>query len=191
MTATAYVLSPNDVASTSSSGTASAGSARHARTDLLPGGAMSAARGLLRELIERRLWPVAVLLLIAAVAVPIYLGRSTAQDAAVAPPSAAQPDAPTSKAAVTIEAQAERRPPRRRAQPVQAAARAEGPLPSRTDDHHAGGGDDHRTTGGSTGSGSDGSVPPVRATGTGTGTGTGDRHERREPPPSTRSTPTT
>jgi hypothetical protein len=67
---------------------------------------MSGARGLLRELIERRLWPVAVLLLVAAVAVPMYLGRSTAQDAAVAPVATAQPDATASKAAVSIEAQA-------------------------------------------------------------------------------------
>ena len=38
---------------------------------------MNAVRGLLRDIVERKLWPVAVLLLVAAVAVPIYLGRSS------------------------------------------------------------------------------------------------------------------
>ena len=39
---------------------------------------MNAVRGLLRELVERRLWPVAVLLVAAAVAIPIYIGRTSA-----------------------------------------------------------------------------------------------------------------
>ena len=85
--------------------------------------------GLLRDLIERRLWPVAVLLLAAAVAVPIYLGRSSAQDTAATAPAAGaaggcrqgvqggrDPRGPGGR----------RRPRRQRAQPLQAAARAQG-----------------------------------------------------------------
>jgi hypothetical protein len=65
---------------------------------------MNAFRGLLRDLVDRKLWPVAVLLLIAAIAVPLYLGRSSADvvDAPLPTPSA-QDAAKTSKAAVTLE----------------------------------------------------------------------------------------
>lgn len=65
---------------------------------------MNVARGLLHDLIARRLWPVAILLLAAAIAVPVYLGRdsSDASDAPlpVAPTSQA---AKASKAAVTLD----------------------------------------------------------------------------------------
>jgi hypothetical protein len=136
---------------------------------------MSGARGLLRELIERRLWPVAVLLLVAAVAVPMYLGRSTAEDAAVAPVVTAQPDATASKAAVSIEAQAEldrrggvRNPFKQLHVPK--AATPSTTTGATTSTPAAG----TTTTGGSTGSGSGGAVPPVTSGGTGgTGTGTG------------------
>ena len=67
---------------------------------------MSAIRGVLRDLVARKLWPIAVLLLAAAVAVPIYLGRASAQDA---PPPATnlQADAgKVSKAAVKVDADA-------------------------------------------------------------------------------------
>jgi hypothetical protein len=65
---------------------------------------MKAVRGLLQDLVERRLWPVAVLLLAAAVAVPVYLGRSASDEGAPSPPAGQSADAgKTSKAAVTIE----------------------------------------------------------------------------------------
>ena len=69
---------------------------------------MNAVRGLLRDIVERKLWPVAVLLLVAAVAVPIYLGRSSSEDAgAPLPATNLQADAAkASKAAVSIEEQA-------------------------------------------------------------------------------------
>ena len=69
---------------------------------------MNAVRGLLRDIVERKLWPVAVLLLVAAVAVPIYLGRSSSQDAGTPLPATnLQADAAkASKAAVSIEEQA-------------------------------------------------------------------------------------
>jgi hypothetical protein len=64
---------------------------------------MKAVRGLLRDLIERRLWPVAVLLLAGAVAVPVYLGRPSSDDGA-APPVTQQADiGKVSKAAVSLE----------------------------------------------------------------------------------------
>ena len=86
---------------------------------------MSAIRGVLRDLVDRKLWPIAVLLLAAAVAVPIYLGRASADETPL-PATSLQADAgKVSKAAVKVDdaATAERRAPRRRAQPLQAAAR--------------------------------------------------------------------
>ena len=92
--------------------------------DRLGGDPMSAIRGVLRDLVERKLWPVAVLLLAAAVAVPLYLGRASADDAPL-PATSLQADAgKVSKAAVRVDDA--RRPTttsRRRAQPLQAAAR--------------------------------------------------------------------
>jgi hypothetical protein len=69
---------------------------------------MNAVRGLLRDLVERKLWPVALVLLIAAVAVPVYLGRSSSDEAGIPLPATnLQADAgKTSKAAVSIEDQA-------------------------------------------------------------------------------------
>jgi hypothetical protein len=65
---------------------------------------MNAVRGLLRDLVERRLWPVVLLLVVAAVALPVYLGRSSSNqsDAPLTVPTAASgPKA--SKAAVTLD----------------------------------------------------------------------------------------
>jgi hypothetical protein len=65
---------------------------------------MKAIRGLLRDLVERRLWPVAVLLLAAALAVPVYLGRSSSADETPLPPPTEHADlGKTSKAAVTLD----------------------------------------------------------------------------------------
>ena len=61
---------------------------------------MSALRNLVRDLVERRLWPVALVLVAALAAVPVVLGRS-APDAA---PTAAVPAAPASGAAATSDA---------------------------------------------------------------------------------------
>jgi hypothetical protein len=64
---------------------------------------VSAIRGVLRDLVERKLWPIAVLLLAAAVAVPIYLGRASADDAAP-PATNMQADAgKVSKAALKVD----------------------------------------------------------------------------------------
>src|SRR4029453_13927472 len=65
--------------------------------------AMKAIRGVLQDLVERKLWPVAVLLLAAAVAVPVYLGRSASDADPPLPPTTQHADTKTSKAAVTIE----------------------------------------------------------------------------------------
>jgi hypothetical protein len=62
-------------------------------------------RNLIRDLVERRLWPVALLLVAAAVAVPVYLGRSKddgASDAGL-PAATAQVGAKASKAAVKLD----------------------------------------------------------------------------------------
>ena len=64
---------------------------------------MSAIRGVLRDLVDRKLWPIAVLLLAAAVAVPMYLGRASADDAPL-PSTSLQADAgKVSKAAVKVD----------------------------------------------------------------------------------------
>jgi hypothetical protein len=62
-------------------------------------------RNLIRDLVERRLWPVALLLVAAAVAVPVYLGRSKddgGSDAGL-PAATAQVGAKASKAAVKLD----------------------------------------------------------------------------------------
>ncbi len=64
---------------------------------------MSAIRAVLRDLVERKLWPIAVLLLVAAVAVPMYLGRASADEAPL-PATSLQADAgKVSKAAVKVD----------------------------------------------------------------------------------------
>jgi hypothetical protein len=57
----------------------------------------------LRDLVERKLWPIAVLLLAAAVAVPMYLGRASADETPL-PATSLQADAgKVSKAAVKVD----------------------------------------------------------------------------------------
>jgi hypothetical protein len=71
---------------------------------------MNAVRGILRDLVERRLWPVALLLVVAAVAVPVYLGRASSDDGAVDAPlpgATAQTDVKASKAAVSLDESAD------------------------------------------------------------------------------------
>jgi hypothetical protein len=62
-------------------------------------------RNLLSDLVERRLWPVALLLVAAAVAVPVYLGRSSDDGAtdAGSPAATAQAGPKASKAAVKLD----------------------------------------------------------------------------------------
>jgi hypothetical protein len=132
---------------------------------------MSAVRGLLRELVERRLWPVAVLLLAAAVAIPIYIGRTSADAGpAVAPGVNQQANAgKTSKAAVSIEDPAAgddrrggvRNPFKQRHVPKQDTTdKPASPTGGTTPD-----------AGGSAGAGSDGGEPPLDPTGGTGGTG--------------------
>lgn len=65
---------------------------------------MNAVRGLLRDLVERRLWPIAILLVVAAVAVPVYLGKSSSDESdAPLPAAPANQGAKVSKAAVTLD----------------------------------------------------------------------------------------
>ena len=70
---------------------------------------MSAIRGVLRDLVDRKLWPIAVLLLAAAVAVPMYLGRAAPRDEAPLPATNLQADAgKVSKAAVKVDGDRDR-----------------------------------------------------------------------------------
>jgi hypothetical protein len=66
-------------------------------------------RNLLSDLVERRLWPVALLLVAAAVAVPVYLGRSSDDGAtdAGSPAVTAQAGPKASKAAVKLDESAD------------------------------------------------------------------------------------
>jgi hypothetical protein len=129
---------------------------------------MSAVRGLLRDLVERKLWPLAVLLLAAAVAVPIYLGRPAA-DATVAAVDQQANAAKPSKAAVSIEDQAsdDERPGGVR-NPFKQLHVPKAPKAPTTPKTPAA--DVPSTSGGS---GGDGSQPPLGPSGTG-GTG-GDK----------------
>ena len=132
---------------------------------------MNALRGLLRDLVERKLWPVAVLLLVAALAVPLYLGRSSSDAAdAPLPVPAAQDAAKTSKAAVTLaDAAADDARPGSVHNPFKQLH-----VPKATDTKTAKPAPSAGTpssSGGSGSTGSDGSVPPVGSGGSG-GTGT-------------------
>jgi hypothetical protein len=65
---------------------------------------MNPVRNIVRDLVERRLWPVALLLVVAAVAVPVYLGRSSSDDGAGAPtPAPTAQVTKSSKAAVSLD----------------------------------------------------------------------------------------
>jgi hypothetical protein len=63
---------------------------------------------LVRELVERRLWPVALLLAVALAAVPVVLGGNADDSAAVDPalPAAPAPDASVQKTEVTVDTDA-------------------------------------------------------------------------------------
>jgi hypothetical protein len=130
---------------------------------------VSAIRGVLRDLVERKLWPIAVLLLAAAVAVPMYLGRSAADDAAL-PATSLQADAgKVSKAAVRVDDGAAgdtrpggvRNPFKQLHVPKKPAAPAAPTTKAPTSEQPAG-------SGSSSGSGgSDGSEPPLAPGGDG------------------------
>jgi hypothetical protein len=137
---------------------------------------MSAVRGLLRDLVERKLWPVALLLLVAAVAVPVYLSRSASDAAGALPATNLQADAgKTSKAAVSIEDQAAddarpggvRNPFKQLHVPKPAATPTAGTAPAPAADTPSSTGG----SGGSGGSGGDGSQPPLNPGGS-SGSGT-------------------
>lgn len=68
---------------------------------------MSQIRSVLADLVERRLWPVAVLLVVALVAIPVALGGG--EDAAPVAAPAATPPAPASVGAVTAAERLTRR----------------------------------------------------------------------------------
>ena len=137
---------------------------------------MSAVRGVLRDLIERKLWPIAVLLLAAAVAVPMYLGRASGDEAAL-PTANLQADAgKVSKAAVKVADEAggeDERPggvrnpfkqlhvPKKPTAPVDPTAKApaaEQPAGTGTGGSGSGGSQAPAAPGGNGGSG-DGSTP--------------------------------
>jgi hypothetical protein len=70
---------------------------------------MNFVRTLLRDLVERRLWPVALLLVAALVAVPVVLGRggdTGAAETAVVPATPADDGASAQKAEVTLDTSA-------------------------------------------------------------------------------------
>ncbi len=136
---------------------------------------MSAVRGLLRDLVERKLWPVAVLLLVAALGVPVYLGRSSHQtDAPVAPGNVKADTGKASKAAVSLEdpAAGDDRPgsvrnPFKQLHLPKQTANAGNPAPSSDGGSSPSTGD----------AGNGGSPTPAtggNGSGSGTGTGTGD-----------------
>ena len=96
--------------------------------DRLGGGPMNAVRGLLRDLVERRLWPVAVLLLAAAVGDPDLhrpdvRGRRSRRGACGQPAGERRQDVQGGRQ--HRGSRRRRRSPRRRAQPLQAAPRAQ------------------------------------------------------------------
>jgi hypothetical protein len=133
---------------------------------------MSAVRGLLRDLVERKLWPIAVLLLAAAIAVPVYLGRSSSDEVEAPLPVTGQhaDTGKTSKAAVSIEDPAtdNTRPggvrnPFKQLHVPKKATTSNTPAPDASADQPSG------SSGGS--GGSDGSEPPLSPGGTG---GSGD-----------------
>jgi hypothetical protein len=133
---------------------------------------MNAVRGLLRDLVDRKLWPIAVLLLAAAIAVPVYLGRSSDAVDAPLPVPSAQDAAKTSKAAVTLQdPAADDDRPGHVHNPFKQLH-----LPKSTDTTapKAAPAADTPASGGSSGSGGDGSQPPLGPSGSG-GTGGTDK----------------
>jgi len=134
---------------------------------------VSAIRGVLRDLVERKLWPVAVLLLAAAVAVPIYLGRASADEAPLPATNLQASAGKASKAAVRVDdgATAEddrpggvRNPFKQLHVPKKAATPAAPAAKTPAADQPAGSGS----------GGSDGSQPPLDPGETGGSGGSGD-----------------
>jgi hypothetical protein len=130
---------------------------------------MSGVRGLLRDLVERKLWPIAVLLLAAAIAVPVYLGRSSSDEVEAPLPVTGQraDTGKASKAAVSIEdpASDDTRPggvrnPFKQLHVPKKATTSNTPAPDASADQPSG-----------SSGGSDGSEPPLSPGGTG---GSGD-----------------
>jgi hypothetical protein len=140
---------------------------------------VSGVRGILRDLVERKLWPIAVLLLVGAVAVPVYLGRSSADDGATPPATNLQADAgKASKAAVKLDEDPAgdddrpggvRNPFKQLHVPKKAAAPAPADKAPATDQPSGSGGS----------GGSDGSEPPLAPGGTG---GSGDGGSKPKSP---------
>ena len=132
---------------------------------------MSAIRGVLRDLVERKLWPIAVLLLAAAVAVTMYPGRSAADDAALPATSLKADAGKVSKAAVKVDDGAAgdtrpggvRNPFKQLHVPKKPAAPAAPTTKAPTSDQPAGSG----SGSGSGSGGSDGSEPPLAPGGDG------------------------
>jgi hypothetical protein len=139
---------------------------------------VSAIRGVLRDLVERKLWPIAVLLLAAAVAVPMYLGRASAQDTPL-PATSLQADAgKVSKAAVKVDGAAAgeddraggvRNPFKQQHVPKPPAAPADPSPKTPAADQPTGSGS----------GGSDGSQPPLAPSGNG---GSGDGGSKPKTP---------
>jgi hypothetical protein len=136
---------------------------------------MSAVRGLLRDLVDRKLWPVAVLLLAAAIAVPVYLGRSSDNGAGDSPPVVADQSAggKVSRAAVKLDASTDadsiggvRNPFKQQHVPKSDSSTTSGAASTPS------GGGATPSTGSGSGSGSDGSQPPLSPPGSGGGSGT-------------------
>lgn len=135
---------------------------------------MNAVRGLLRDLVERKLWPVAVLLLAAAIAVPVYLGRSSGDGAGDSPSVVADQSAggKVSRAAVKLDPSTNadsiggvRNPFKQQHVPKSDSSSGDATTPS--------GGGSTPGSGSGSGSGSgDGSQPPLSPTGSGGGSGT-------------------
>jgi hypothetical protein len=125
---------------------------------------MSAIRGVLRDLVDRKLWPIAVLLLAAAIAVPVYLGRSSSTAESDGPLAAANDQsnaAKTSRAAVTLANQTSDANPVgtvRNPFKQQHLPKAATTSPTAKDTPSS-------SSGGSSPSGGDGSLPPLSPTG--------------------------
>ncbi|HEY7621317.1 MAG TPA: hypothetical protein VH834_16175 [Solirubrobacteraceae bacterium] len=141
---------------------------------------MKAIRGLLRDLVERRLWPVAVLLLAAALAVPVYLGRSSAENDAPLPAPTEHADlGKTSKAAVTLDTDGEtggnggvRNPFKQQHLPKKQDTGTTGTTGTSTPAPSG----NTPPTSGTGGAGGDGSLPPLGPSGTG-----GDKNPAPKP----------
>jgi hypothetical protein len=93
------------------------------------------ARALIGDLVDKNLWPVALLLCIAIVAIPVLMTRGGGSDGAGVPAAAPQPDAETTKAVELIGPPTTRRRPSKQLDPFrqpkkkEKAAAAAGSIP--------------------------------------------------------------